>query len=189
MPSNSLERWHRERADALDEMESAHAIIGGTQRGRRYAVQQINYGYAALLSSHFQGFCRDLHSECIDHIAAAMPRQFRVFVRTEFVWNRKLDKGNPHPGAVGEDFNRLGIDFWRTVNALDARNARRNQLLTELVNWRNAVAHQDFTAVGGSATLHLNRIRGWRRAVGALADAFDRAMYNHLTALLGNAPW
>src|SRR5215213_214748 len=106
MPSNSLIRWRRERADALDEIESAHAVIGGTQRGRRYATRQINYAYAALLSSHFQGFCRDLHSECVDHIAAPMPQSLRAFVRAEFFWNRKVDRGNPHPGAVGEDFDR-----------------------------------------------------------------------------------
>jgi hypothetical protein len=66
MPSNSPRKWSGERSDALDEIQNAHAMVGGTDRGRRYATQQINYAYAALLSSQFQGFCRDLHSECID---------------------------------------------------------------------------------------------------------------------------
>src|SRR3954468_19675237 len=163
MPSNSLLKWRAARADALNEIENAHVVVGGTGRGRRYATQQINYAYAALLSSHFQRFCRDLHSECVDHIVAAMPQQFRVFVRTEFSWNRRIDRGNPHPGALGEDFNRLGVDFWPAIHALDGRTARRNQFLAELVNWRNAIAHQDFTPFGGDATLHLGRVRRWRR--------------------------
>lgn len=58
MPSHSLIRWNGERAEALDEIETAHAMVGGTERGRRFATQQINYAYAALLSWHFQGFCQ-----------------------------------------------------------------------------------------------------------------------------------
>lgn len=189
MASNSLRRWRAQRCTALDEIESAHATVGGTERGRRYATQQINYAYTAILSSHFQGFCRDLHSEAIDHIVAVTPVAFRGFLRIEFVWNRSLDKGNPHPGGIGSDFNRLGIQFWPSVHRLDARNVRRNQLLQELIDWRNAIAHQDFGSVGGNATLHLTQVRSWRRAVGALADDFDRAMHDYLTVLLGNAPW
>lgn len=189
MPSNSLMKWRGERADALNEIEDAHAMVGGTERGRRYATQQINYSYAALLSSHFQGLCRDLHSECIDHIVAAAPAQIRGFLKREFVWNRSLDKGNPHPGAVGSDFNRLGIDFWTSVDALNARNARRRRLLQELVDWRNAIAHQDFDPVGGDSKLHLSKVRAWRRAVNALAAHFDRATRDYLGVLLGGPPW
>ena len=166
-------------------------MIGGTERGRRYATQQINYAYAALLSGHFQGFCRDLHSECIDHIVAIIPPQLQVFLRAELIWNRSLGRGNPHPGAIGSDFNRLGIDFWTEVYALDARNERRRESLQELIDWRNAIAHQDFDPVapGGPPTLHLARVRGWRSAVGALARGFDQVMYNYLQALLGGGPW
>src|SRR5205807_884993 len=127
----SLTKWRAERMDALNEIENAHAMVGGTERGRRYATQQINYAYATLLSSHFQGFCRDLHSECIDHVVAASPVQFHGFLRAEFLWNRFLGKGNPHPGGIGSDFNRLGIRFWDTVDALSIRNPRRRQLLQE----------------------------------------------------------
>ena len=189
MPSNSLAKWRGERTDALDEIENAHAIVGGTERGRRYATQQINYAYAALLSSHFQGFCRDLHSECIDHIVAATPAALQAFLRVEFLWNRTLDKGNPNPGNTGQDFNRLGVQFWPAVKARRAHNGRRSRLLQELVGWRNAIAHQDFGPVGGVPTLHLTRVRAWRRAVDALADAFDGTMYDYLASLLGAAPW
>jgi hypothetical protein len=144
-----------------------------------------------LLSGHFQGFCRDLHSECVDHIVAIVPAQLRGFLRVELVWSRSLGKGNPHPGAIGADFNRLGIDFWAEIYALDARNERRRELLQELVDWRNAIAHQDFDPVapGVIPTLHLAKVRGWRRAINELARHFDQAMYNYLMALLGSAPW
>ena len=166
-------------------------MVGGTERGRRYATQQINYSYVALLSGHFQVFCRDLHSESVDHIVAIVPAQLQGFLRVEFIWNRSLGKGNPHSGAIGADFNRLGVDFWSEVYALNARNERRRELLQELIEWRNAIAHQDFDVVapGGIPTLHLARVRRWRRAVNALARHFDQAMYNYLQALLGGAPW
>src|ERR1017187_299949 len=111
MSSNSFLRWNGERAEALDEIENAHVMIGGTERGRRYATQQVNYSYVTLLSSHFQGFCRDLHSECLECIVAVSPAQIQWFLREEFIWNRSLSKGNPHPGAIGSDFNRLGVEF------------------------------------------------------------------------------
>src|SRR3954454_20249845 len=104
MPSHSLLRWDGERAGALDEIESAHAVVGGTERGRRYATQQINYAYAALLSGHFQGFCRDLHSESADQILRIVPSGLQSTIRLEFGWNRSLDRGNPNPGAIGSDF-------------------------------------------------------------------------------------
>jgi hypothetical protein len=64
-------------------------------------------------------------------------------------------------------------------------------LLQELVDWRNAIAHQDFdpVAAGAIPTLHLVRDRAWRTAVGALARYFDQAMYNYLQGLRGRAPW
>ena len=52
--------------------------------------------------------------------------------------------------------------------------------LQELVDWRNAIAHQDFDPVGGDPKLHLSTVRAWRTAANSLADDFDRAMRNYL---------
>ena len=121
MPSNSLRRWESERHGALDEIESAHASVGGTARGRRYATQQINFAYCTLLSAHFQGFCRDLYSESVDHVVANVPAPMRGFLRESLHLNRSLGKGNPHPGAIGSDFGRLGVNFWSALYAQDAK--------------------------------------------------------------------
>lgn len=66
MPSQSLVHWSSKRSVGLEEIESAHRSVGGTGRGRRYATSQINQAYVVILSSQFQGFCRDLHSESTD---------------------------------------------------------------------------------------------------------------------------
>jgi hypothetical protein len=139
----------------------------------------------------FKVFAVTFHSESIDHIVATAPVHVQGLMRVQFIWNRSLDKGNPHPGAIGSDFNRLGVDFWDEVYALHARNERRRELLQELIDWRNAIAHQDFNAVApaGDPTLHLETVRNWRRAVNTLARCFDRVMCNYLGALLGASPW
>lgn len=189
MPSKSLIKWNGERAKALDEIEHAHLQVGGSRRGRRFATQQINYAYATLLSSQFQGFCRDLHSESMDHIVGLVPINIRTFLRAEFLFGRSLDRQNPQPGAIGSDFNRLGVDFWTAIYAMSPKNLRRGELLEELNRWRNAIAHQDFDKMGGTQTLHLVRVRKWRSAIGALAENFDQAMYDYLHGLLGRPPW
>jgi hypothetical protein len=128
-----------------------------------------------------------------DHcrLIAIVPMQLRRPLQLEFTWNRSLARGNPHPGAIGSDFNRLGVDIWANVYALDARNGRRRELLQGLIDWRNAIAHQDFDPVapGGIPTLHLVRVRAWRSTVNALARSFDQAMYNYLQRVVGTAPW
>lgn len=189
MPSESLNRWNEVRIRALDEIEGAHESVGGSERGRRYATQQINYAYAAILSSQFQAFCRDLHSESVDYLVTVVPAALQDALKVEFLLNRTLDRGNPHPGGIGSDFNRLGVDFWPEVYALHASNHRRRELLQELVDWRNAITHQDFDPVGSDPTLHLGRVRSWRSAVNALTGYFDRVMGGYLGGLMGAPPW
>src|SRR5687768_1571741 len=105
MPSTSYRRWAGARENALAEIEHAHTAVGGTGPGRRYATQQINQAYAVLLASHFQGFCRDLHSESIDHlIVAVSPARLQRVIRVELTQNRQLDRGNAQPGSIGADF-------------------------------------------------------------------------------------
>lgn len=162
MTSLSLQNWATARSAALDEIENAHSRVGGTARGRRYATQQINHAYAMLLSSQFQGFCRDLHSECVGSLAGAVaPSLLQGIPKVEFVQNRKLDTGNPNPGNIGSDFNRLGLNLWNRVTAHDARNTDRRVRLERLNAWRNAIAHQDFdpAKLGGTVTLRLETVR------------------------------
>src|SRR5437879_3361841 len=118
MPSVSLQTWSTVRAASLDEIENAHRSVGGTGPGRRTATQQINQAYAVLLSGHFQGFCRDLHSECCDFLVAAvsLPYLHRI-LRGELGANRKLDRGNPGPANLSSDFSRLGLAFWPLVES------------------------------------------------------------------------
>src|SRR6266498_950848 len=130
MPSVSHIRWSVVRLAALDELENAHRSVGGTGPGRRVATQQINQAYAVLLSSQFQGFCRDLHTECVDYLVRPLPSlTMRAILIAEFLVNRRLDRGNPNPSNIGADFNRLGLVFWQAVDAHHPRNPQRKALL------------------------------------------------------------
>src|SRR5581483_11432381 len=94
VPSNALVEWRGGRAAALDEIEAAHAHIGGTDRGRRYATQQVNRAYVVLLSAEFQGFCRDLHSECADlFVSPVADPDLRAMLRDNLLFGRKIDRG------------------------------------------------------------------------------------------------
>jgi len=192
MTSLSLKTWSTARSSALDEIENAHASVGENARGRRYATQQINHAYAVLLSSQFQGFCRDLHSESVAHLSrTATPALLQGILLVEFVQNRKLDTGNPNPGNIGADFNRFGLVFWDDLKAHDARNTTRRIRLDKLNDWRNAISHQDFdpAKLGGTSALRLDTVRSWRQAVHHLAVSFDAVMYAHMNFLAGKPPW
>src|SRR5713101_4182049 len=100
MPSVAWHEWNTTRRQQLDDIEAAHRSVGGTGRGRRYATEQINHAYTVLLASQFQGFCRDLHSECVDEFArVVVPATFQSLVRAEFRLNRSLDHGNANPST------------------------------------------------------------------------------------------
>jgi len=191
MPSRSLQEWTGARATRLDEIENAHRMVGGPGPGRRYATQQINQAYAVLLSSQFQGFCRDLHSECVQHIVQATPLRLRNVLGGEFVYSRALDRGNPSTNNIGTDFARIGLRIWEEAIKLDTRNGGRRKHVEELIAWRNAIAHQDFdpARLGGSTTLRLRQTARWRGACTQLADAFDRVAGTHLVSLLAFHPW
>ncbi len=187
MPSNSLRLWRTARCRQLDTVEAAHTSVGGTAPGRRHATLQLNYSYALLLSAHFQGFCRDLHTEAATLLADRLNASFSRTLRELFLVGRKLDTGNPNPGNLGSDFNRFGLDFWGKVNTLSPATAVRRQRLEELNSWRNAIAHQDFSRVTGS--LRLAQVRRWRASCERLAVSFDRVLTSYLHRETGSAPW
>ena len=192
MPSKSLHTWKTARKAALDELEAAHKTIGGDGPGRRYATQQINQAYAVLLSSQFQGYCRDLHSECADFFVQSLSAGLlRTALRNLLVQHRKLMTGNANSGNIGEDYNRFGLSFWDEVKNLDLGNQARQYRLAKLNLWRNAIAHQDFdpAKLGGTIVLRLQQVREWRNACNRLANSFDEVMRSHLQITNGISPW
>jgi hypothetical protein len=190
--SRSLSIWETTSARALDQIESAHAALGGTGPGRRYATQQINHAYAVLLTSQFQRFCRDLHTEAAAHLSRAIVvPALRDIVRKQLTAHRKLDVGNPNPGNLGSDFARFDMDLRPSVLAVHPSNDARRDSLDSLCRWRNAIAHHDFglTLPGGRSVLRLADVRRWRRACDVLARDFDMATGHRVATITGVQSW
>jgi hypothetical protein len=195
MPSHSLQRWNTHARAALDQIQAAHAAVGGNEPGRRFATLQINHAYLVLISSHFQGFCRALHTEAVDYVCnqpatgASDPR--RDILRITLTLNRQLDSKNPSPGHIGSDFGRFNIQFWDRVKArAPTRNQQRQALLEMLNTWRNAIAHQDFAGHGlRPDALTLPMVRQFRSACHLLAARFDEVVADHLAIITGSRPW
>ena len=193
MPSVSYRRWRTIRARALDEIAQAHVAVGGSARGRRYTTQQIHQAYAVLLAAHFQGFCRDLHSECVDHILAVMaqPGPLRNYLRSELTRGRQVDRGNAQPSSLGADFGRFGMRFWDDLEKHDSASLIWRNDLGILIDWRNAIVHQDFTSptLGGIMNLRIIHVRRWRNSCRRLALAMDDVIRRNLVTLTGIPPW
>ena len=193
MPSRSLLRWQGARSRELDQIAAAHAAVGGRGPGRRYATHQINHAYLVLLASQFQGFCRDLHSQVVDHVVTSLPAgDARTdMLRTRLTEGRQLDARNATPGSIGADFGRFRMDFWQLLRNRHPLNSRRRAALENLNTWRNAIAHQDFdpSPLGGRTSARLSDVRRFRGACDSLAREFDAVVGDHLAAILGPPPW
>lgn len=192
MASRALRGWQTRSRKVLDELEAAHAVVGGARRARAFARQQINQAYVVLLASQFQRFCRDLYNESADHLTNQPAHgPLNLILRNLLTTGNKLDRGNANVGNIGSDFEKLGVEFWDTVRNRARTNPDRQRKLDEMNNWRNAVAHQDFTRVGDGKkeTVTITQVRAWRSACNALAVEFDEVMRVYLQSVFGVRPW
>lgn len=143
--SLALDVWQENQSNRLDEFENAHTAVGGSDRGRRFATQQINRGYAVVLAAQFQAFCRFLHLECAGALVRSIPStDLQKVAHVNFFTGLVMDRRNANAGNIGRDFGRLGIKLWDELAARNPRNALRNRKLEELNAWRNAIVHEDF---------------------------------------------
>jgi hypothetical protein len=189
--SRALDVWHGASATALDEIERAHRAVGGPKPGRRVATLRLTQGYVLLLSAQFQRFCRDLHSESFAWILSQQTMQSGVDTTLLAVLTsgRALDRGNPSPDNILRDFRPICPSFWSDVAQHNGRSLSRRKKLELLNEWRNAIAHHDFTkATASSERVWLKSVQGWRRACNGLAISFDAVVGASLARLVGKAP-
>ncbi len=184
MPSRSLLHWRTDRVPRLAAVEGQCAAPGqppGLADANLRAV-------VLLLSAHFQGFCRDLHTECIAALVATVPPAAQSIVQTQCLAGRGLDGANPRYEIIRDDFRRFDFDIAPALGA-DPANTLRITHLGHLNSWRNFVAHDKPTppAVGGPFSLAT--VTGWRASYDGLAVAFDGLLYAHLRKIFGADPW
>src|SRR5205085_551876 len=139
-----------------------------------------------LLSAHFQGFCRDLHTESAQVIVSKVRTSLQAVIQRQFAANRKLDHGNAALQNLREDFERF--DFSLDLAAADPANPARLTELAALNRWRNLAAHHG-TVPAGTPPLDLPSVQAWRNSCDGLATSLDAVMYNELRKLLRRIPW
>ncbi len=191
MPSQAMNAWVSTRAAVLDELLGVIGVIRGSKKVQRTAIQYLSRSFAVMLSAEFQGFCKDLHRECAEHFASLVPAGIEDVVLQQFLAQRLLDRGNPNPGNIGADFNRLGLKLFDEVFRTDSRVLTWRQELDNLNEWRNAVAHNDYAParISAQSQLTLTQLRSWRSACNHLAVVFDKVLGKHLETKTGVKPW
>ncbi len=142
-----------------------------------------------LISGHFQGFCRDLYTECVQHCAAAALATMRTTIQAQFSAGLALNSGNPTIANIRRDFERF--DFHLDLGAAAPGNPQRITHLGHLNYWRNHVAHQKATPPprGVPVVLTLPDLQAWRASCDGLANSLDDIRKQELTRILGAAPW
>lgn len=195
MPSQALIDWQGRLCGRLDELDAIHQSATGAGRGRRWGTAQLNGQLFVALVGQFQEFARGLHDESLDWLRAQGP--LATVLADNAALDRQLDKGNPHPGSLGNDFAKIGLRLSEEINKR-RWGKRRLHRLDRAVKLRNGVAHGDQSgfakaAVGppGEAALPtLASYRTHRAAVDHLAVDMDEVVASHLSALLGTGlPW
>ena len=186
MPSASLLRWQKDRQLRLAEVD-AHCAAAATLRPPNPLLAEESLrGYVMLLSGHFQGFCRNLYTECAQLCALRVPLALQATVQVQFSAALCLNTNNPNVDTIRKDFDRFAfsLDF-----AAEPANGPRVTHLGHLNKWRNAIAHQAASAPGGVPPLTLAAVQGWRVSCDGLAVWLDAILYNKMSHVLGVAPW
>jgi hypothetical protein len=186
MPSASLLRWRNDRMPRLGEVDAQCATSLAHVPPSPTLVDENLRGYVLLLSAHFQGFSRDLHTECGQVIVSRVRATLQDLIQGLFRAHRRLDHGNPTYQNLREDFERFG--FTLDLPAADPANVLRLTHLAELNRWRNVAGHHGEIPTDLPA-LTLPLLQAWRISCDGLATSLDEIMYNRLRRILRRAPW
>ena len=187
MPSVALQDWQNVRMHRLAEFDAQCASTFGLSSVPNLADENLR-GYVMLLSAHFQGFCRDLHSECIQVFSNAAPIHLQGVIQLQCRAGRELDSANPKLESIRKDFGRFELDL-SVVLGVNPANPLRITHLGHLNLWRNYIAHHKGILPGHGGPFSLTTVRVWKSSCDGLAVELDSIMYNRLQTIIGRPPW
>ena len=73
MPSAAFTQWQNDRIPRLSEVERHCAVVQAMLPPNPAFLEKTLRGYVLHLSAHFQGFSRDLYTECSQIWIGAIP--------------------------------------------------------------------------------------------------------------------
>jgi hypothetical protein len=155
-------------------------------------VQAYIRSYALLLNAEFQAYCRDLHDECAKKVADSVsPPAVQALFRSQSIYGRKLDVGNPTLSNLCSDFNRFQFDLSPKLTTADPGHEARIRRLGGLHAWRNAIAHHDYdpAKLGAGTRLTIAQVRDWQTDCDAFAVLLDRVVRAELEQVTGLSLW
>ena len=188
MPSTALLRWQTDRLIRLSEIEAQCIATAALAPPNANLADENLRGFVMLLSAHFQGYCRDLYSECVQIVAASTMPSMQNMIQNQCLSGRQLDAANPRYAAIRKDFERFGLDLAASL-ASDPANPLRITHLDHLNSWRNYAAHHQVSTPTVGGPFVVATVQVWRLSCDGLAAELDRVMYNQLQQLTGVAPW
>ena len=189
MPSAALTRWQVDRMSRLNEVEAHVAYVLALGPPNPTFLDESLRGFVLHLSAHFQGFCRNLYTECSQIWIGAIPPAFQATAQYQFSAQLALEKGNPSYENIKRDFNRFG--FLLDLQGAHAIGPRQVTDLGHMNEWRNKAAHQGIQSLGGGVpvTLTVPIIQGWKASCDGLAISLDSIMRSELLRIMGVVPW
>jgi hypothetical protein len=149
--SSALAVWETKAQGKLDELLTVHAKVARTgerKRGRRYFTEQLNGLLIVALAAKFQAFCRDLHTEAVQHLVADLPEHLKVITSIWLSRKRQLDRGSADADCIKSDFGQLLSvpSFWGSVQERERWSGEVVSLkkrLKRMHEFRHGVAHED----------------------------------------------
>lgn len=201
--SPALTEWHTSRRANVNELQRAHTLIGnvgpgsGAGRPPKAGTVQLNEALVLRVVTEFQGFVRDL----LDLATIKMVRgsgcahQYQAQLISAATRDRMIDRGNPHLEAIKRDADRIGIaQLGFRLGGENPRHATDAAVLKDLVELRNALAHDDEGKLLALSRAGVRPTIGYARAVqvvlGRHARALDRVVWDNLAGLFPTTdPW
>jgi hypothetical protein len=193
--SKAQTAWRTDRSTRIDNLVAAHRAVTRGVRGRQWVTEEINHALILRLAAEFQGFCRDLHDECIDAFLAAgrTGPAMDGIVRASLHRSRAIDSRNATWGTICSDFGIFGVDLATELKTLWGNSyPARIGALDRMNKARNAIAHDDRSKLAECSAeqpLTLVTIRRWRATLGRLGSGLDKILKAYLAQLTGLDPW
>ncbi len=187
MSSVAKANWDNFALASLNEIEKQCRLCDSASNPNPILLDENLRAFVMLLSGHFQEFCRDLYSECVQAVAMAIPAQLSWVIQLQCNVKLDIEKSNPRIEILKSDFDRYGTDLGLKLSR-DPANAQRITHLDILNKWRNYSAHRAARKPVIGA-LDLPHIRIWQKTCDELVTELDRIMYNQMKVLIGTNPW
>ncbi|GAB3199362.1 hypothetical protein GCM10027062_15800 [Nocardioides hungaricus] len=196
-PSVPLTRWSSNRREVIGVLAEAHRTIGDVAGpGRPKDVSKpLAHAYLTGMVSEFQGFCRDLHDLVVERIVtnATSTITYVPLLTEGFTKGRGIDRGNATLSTIKNDFARVGLSPL-DLSVHDSQWSSGDSVeFPKVFELRNALAHGNQKDLDDLRRRDIKDTVTWARdrlpVLNRVAKALDRAVWDHLSVVIGTDPW